>query len=348
MSNEDGPDERSISFEVGPEVREVRDAAVEAFDSALAAAGNGEVMRFMDPQRINAFSSGGPPVWSVAAVPIDAPVGNSTLYLTYGLSEAMDPSRAGANFELSIAVAGEATMWPALVLRALARYMLQSQRELLPGQFMPFPAPITKFFAPPNEREEHPATEMSAAYFLKDPALRSISTPSGDVEVRRVVGMYPDELEMIEPWSIEGWIELMASRDPDFVTDIARASHADDAEIAERIERGAREDGSDFPHVAVDGVAWVQKRDGELRVGLPGGRDARRIHRMLQARLPFGRALLVHDTDPENQLAVAFQPSDSPSAALDDEVLVLSLPAEHPLIGSLNTDEETPITWTLG
>ncbi len=106
-------------------MREVRDDGVEAYDEALAAVGRGEVMHFIDPRRIQRFEAGGPPVWSVASVP----VGDDVLCLTYGFARAIDQER-GVDFEMSVRVPGKAGMWPALFLRALCRYMLSSGRPL--------------------------------------------------------------------------------------------------------------------------------------------------------------------------------------------------------------------------
>jgi hypothetical protein len=85
------PKTQTIEFTVGPDIREVHDAGVEALDAALKKAGTGELMHLLDPRRINAFSSGGPSTWSVAFVP----VGEDHLFITYGNSDRIDPARAG-------------------------------------------------------------------------------------------------------------------------------------------------------------------------------------------------------------------------------------------------------------
>src|SRR5689334_9612774 len=116
------PTER-IEFTIGPDtqLRKPDDAGVGALDDALAALGPGGLLHLMDPRRILAFAAGGPPVWSVAYAPV-GPVGRDHLFVTYGLSDRIDPERQGCGFELSIRVpAAQGAMWPGLFLRALAR-----------------------------------------------------------------------------------------------------------------------------------------------------------------------------------------------------------------------------------
>jgi hypothetical protein len=99
----------SFTFSIGPgdELRTVHDDAVVALDEALEAVGTGGVNHFIDPQRLKSFRSGGPSVWSVATVPTEG----GTLYLTYGFGEAIDPARAGCDFEMSVLVPGAPAMW---------------------------------------------------------------------------------------------------------------------------------------------------------------------------------------------------------------------------------------------
>lgn len=340
--DDDGVVSHSMTFEVGPNTREVHDDAVEAFDSALVSVGTGEVMHFMDPRRINAFSSGGPPVWSVAAVPVD----QGAVYLTYGLSEAIDPSRRNCGFEMSIRVTGSPTVWPALLLRALCRYMIQSGRVLEVGQAMPFPDSITRFFAPEAERHALPESAMNNACFTRDPLLPTIETPHGAIEVRRAFGLYPDEAQLMELWSVAGYVQTIANSDPTLTTDLDRDSHASDAEFVGHIEAGSARDGSAVGYVATPGVTWSND-NGSLQVLLPGGVGARRIHRMLAARMPFGNHLLVHDVDPANQLAVAFEPSETPAIRVEGPTLVVSLPPDHELIASLANAADGTLTWNL-
>lgn len=344
-ADDDGTVTHSISFSIGPgQVRAVHDDAVVAFDEALEAVGDGGVNHFIDPRRIQTFAAGGPSVWSVATVPTDAGV----LYLTYGWSGAIDPARSECGFELSIVVPGAPTIWPALVLRALCRYMLGSGRMLEVGQSMPFPQPITRFFAPPHEAGDYPSCGMMAALFADDPVLPSIYTPRGVVSVRRVVGLYPEELELMHLWSPGGFTSAIAARDPRLRTEITRATLTDDAAFVSAIVDGSRREGSQVSYVAVPGVRW-DSDDAGLRVRFPGGRHAQQIHRMLQARLPFGRHLLVHDIDPECDDAVALEPGPELAFRNDGATLVVTLPANHPLVETFASVGEGPeLRWKFG
>lgn len=347
MSNDDEGTSQSFSFSVGPgQVRQVHDDSVEAFDNALASVGTSEVNHFIDPQRIQSFEAGGPPVWSVATVSTEA----GTLYLTYGFSEALDPGRVDVDFEMSIVVPGEAVMWPALLLRALCRYMLGSKRPLKTGQSMPFPAAISRFFAPPHEQANYPATDMTAAFFAADPLLPSIETGRGVVEVRRAVGLYEDERALFDLWSPQGFLESFAQRDPSLSTGIDRGSLAADASFVSVIEAGSQRDGSQISFVAVPGVQWGQDENNALHVEFPGGEHALRIGQMLRARLPFGNHLLVHDIDPEQTDAVAFEPGEGTLGFRNEgSTLIISIPADHELFESFGAAADGQrVKWKFG
>jgi len=337
-------DSSSITFSIGADdLRSIHDDAVEAFDAALADAGPGAVNHFIDPQRIKGFRSGGPSVWSVATVA----TAGGTLYLTYGFSEAIDPAQAGSDFELSVVVPGPATMWPALLLRAICRYMLVSGRVLEVGQSMPLPGAITRFFAPPHERAGYPDTAMHGIVIAADPLLPTIHTARGAVQVRRAVGVYADELQLMDSWSPAGFVASIAALSGQFVTDVARSSFAADPDVVARIEKGSREHGSEVPYVAVRGVTW-SRGDGVMHVTLPGGADALRILGMARARLPFGHHLLVHDIDPDNPIAVALEPADVVTLREQGATLVVGIRPDDPLFDTLaQAGNETSVRWTL-
>ncbi len=344
MSSDNEGMSQSFSFSMGSgDARTVHDDAVEAFDHALEEAGDGDVNHFIDPQRIQTFESGGPPVWSVATVP----TAGGVLYLSYGLSEAIDPTRIGVKFELSVVVPGEPTMWPALLLRALCRYMLASRRPLEVGQSMSFPDAVSRFFAAPQEQDQFPDTPMSAVIVAGDPLLSSIATERGDVEVRRVVGIHEDERALLDLWTADGFLGLVAQRDAALGTAIDRGSWADDPTFVSTVEEGSRKDGSEVSAVAVAGVRWWQDADKTLHVTFPGGAEARRILAMLEARLPFGHHLLVHDVDPEKRLAVAFEPGDALGFRNEEDTLVVRIPPGHELFDSFAQVGDGPsVEWS--
>jgi len=347
MSSDDEGLRQSLSFTLtADDVRTVREDSVEAFDAALAEVGTGGVNHFIDPRRLQTFEAGGPPVWSVATVPTD----HGTLYLTYGFSEAIDPARIGVKFEMSVLVPGEATMWPALLVRMFCRYMLGSKRPLEIGESMPFPDAITRVFAPPEERGNYPDTAMNAAFFVEDPLLPEIATDHGSVTVRRAVGLYPGERDMLDLWSPEGFRACLVARNPQLVTAIDRAHYTSDDAFVSTIRAGSRKDGSTVSHVAVPGVLWGQDEETHaLTVSFPGGAHAERILEMVRARLPFGRHLLVHDTDPAKTDAVVFEPAGALGFRNEGRTLIMSMPADHELFGTLEQHGDAPgINWKFG
>ena len=242
-------------------------------------------------------------------------------------------------------VPGAPQTWPALLLRALCRYMLGSGRTLEVGQSMPFPDAISRFFAAPAERGQLPDTEMNAAIFVDDPALPKIWTPKGTVDVRRAVGVYGDERQLMDFWSPAGFASQLAARDPNLVTAIHRARLTADPTFVAAIEEGSRRDGSDVSYVAVPGVKWESGDEG-LKLSFPGGPHAVTIHRMVQARLPFGRHLLVHDTDPDNRDAVVLEPGDAIAFRNEGDTLIMTIPADHALLGSFSQVGDGPaVNW---
>ncbi|HEY0883153.1 MAG TPA: suppressor of fused domain protein [Archangium sp.] len=335
----------SVSFTISPgtEMRKVDDGGVEAIDSALARVGTGELLHLMDPKRILGFSAGGPSVWSVALVP----VGDDVLYVTYGNSDRVDASREGVGFELSILVPARCSgFWAGMLLRQLVRYMLMSKRELKVGDFMPFPSSLTQV-TPGTDPQQFPPTEMNAVFLVPDPLLPRIDAPRGAIEVRRVVGIYADERVSMEPWSVLGFAGAMKQSVPRLETDLTRARLTGNAAFLRAMEEGSRREGSQFGFIAVNGVRWTAD-DEKCQVVLPGGAEALRIHRMVEARLRHGRNLLIHDMNPDQQLAVALQPVTNPEdtgLAIEGSVVVLRLTPDDPLLQSLaNAGEQ--LVWT--
>src|SRR5581483_8250163 len=112
------------------------------------------------------------------------------------------------------------------------------------------------------------------------------------------------------------------------------------------MDDGARREGSQFGFVAVNGVRWERVGNG-FRVTLPGGNEMVRIHRMIQARLPHGKHLLVHDTNPEQPLAVALRPSDHLGLGVDGAVLVIDVPADGSILDLFANPAPGPMIWNL-
>jgi hypothetical protein len=333
-----------IEFEVAGPGREIDDAAVGALDEALERLGS-PLYHLLDPRRINRFEHGGPPVWSVGTVPLGA----DRLLVTYGLSGLVDPSRAGVGYELSIRIPDRqegSVPWAGFLLRYLARYVITSGRELKSGDYFPFPSSITTAPFGPNAPADVPMTRMNSVAFTPDPDLPFVELPSGKLELRRVVGLFPEEREAMECWSVNGVLGLMRERNARLSTDIARAPMTTDAAFVGAAKAGSARDGSQYGFVAVDDVDWDD--DGSAYVlSFPGGHEAQRMLAMVRARLPFGKHLLVHSTDPQMPRAIVFVPGAQVAVEAQGDDLVTTLPIDHPIFQAIADADEAGLRITL-
>jgi hypothetical protein len=212
------------TFTLKGEPRPVRDDVLGAMDAALGALG-GELLHAIDPARIMSFTDGGPPVWSVGLVPVGGPR-PYTLLLTYGFSHVFspEPSREGIGHEFSLAVPQGCPVqpWGVALLRHLSRYVLSSGNDLLVGDVMPCHAPITRIPFPPAHHAALPDTSVDSVVVVPDPVLPRITTPHGDIEVRRFVGIDTAELKRLGPMPAAERSAARAKVDPLFLTDISR------------------------------------------------------------------------------------------------------------------------------
>ncbi|MFN7696562.1 MAG: suppressor of fused domain protein [Deltaproteobacteria bacterium] len=205
----------------GADLRPVRSDVVDVMDRVLGRAG--EVMHAIDPARIMSFANGGPPVWSVASVPVTVPRPYGYA-LTYGMSHQLSPEpfREGIGYEFSIAVAGaqHPDVWAVSLLRHLARYVLSSGNELMVGDVMPCHAPITRIPFPPQYHAMMPNTSVDSIVVVPDPVIPRIDTPHGPIEVRRIVGVELRELERLGPMPAAARPAARAAVDPLLLTTI--------------------------------------------------------------------------------------------------------------------------------
>jgi len=210
----------SQSFEIKNPPREVRMDVVEAVDNALTRVGRTEVMHAIDPARVVNFRDGGPPVWSVALTEVAAQL-PYTLFITYGFSNTLspEPGREGVNYEFSLAVANSPTQpWAVALLRHLCRYQLTSGNELMVGDVMPCHAPITCIPFPPQHHAMMPQTPLDSIVVVNDPVLRVIQTPNGPINVRRIVGVTMNDLQVIGPQPVAQRESVLAEINPEFLT----------------------------------------------------------------------------------------------------------------------------------
>jgi hypothetical protein len=265
-------------------------------------------------------------LWSVALASGDG----THLYATCGLSGRIDTGddRTPTTWELSIAVEAEKPpVWPVYLLRYLASYAITTSRPLRIGDFLRLGGPISRRPLVEAARDSVPGTALTAIGITRDPALSSIDTPRGDIELRRVIGLHEDEVQLFEAWSLEGFV---AAAGLDAAIDLDRASRADERTGA-LVREGSRREGSRYGFLEIPGVRWVKEGRGH-RVEFRGA--CARVRRMIEARLPFGRGLLVHDASPYPQSDVGFEPSDARAIEEHGDVLVVSLPSDDPFLES--------------
>jgi hypothetical protein len=303
--------------------RAIDAGSVSALDAALSGVTESEILHAIDPARVNRFEEGGPPVWSVAS----GARRGGTLHVTYGLSGVLDQSRGPISYEFSLAMSGPGQWWPLSLLRQMAKYVLLSRRELKVGDFFQLHAPLPAAVLGPNRPPSEPDTHLTAVAVAADPVIPRVETPRGPVEIRRLYGLSNLDLEMIETWSCAGFMDLVRRRDPELVTDLGRSEwRADRAFVQERDDR-ARKEGATAGALVVPGLRWQGTGDG-YRVVVPGAHHALRIARMMQARLPFGRNMLVHDIQVGPGTAVAIVPGTAMAVRANQETLELVLGAE--------------------
>jgi suppressor of fused len=196
---------------------------VEVLDGALGRLGSSEVMHAIDPGRIVGFADGGPPVWSVGVVEVEAETPFS-LFVTYGLSHVLSPEagREGIGYELSLAVPARCPTqpWAVALLRHLSRYVLSSGNELMAGDVMPCHAPLTYLPFPPAHHASMPATELDSLVIALDPQLGQLETAHGPLDVRRIVGITSDELHRLGPLPANLRAAARAEVDPALLTDL--------------------------------------------------------------------------------------------------------------------------------
>lgn len=329
-------------FELRGEMREVDSRAVATLDAALGAAmadSSGQpaaVMHALDPRRVLAFRSGGPPLWSVGV----ASQGDLHQFLTYGLSRAIDPTMPFA-FELALRVRSVdgPPNWATLMLRTLARYQLSSGREIRPGQFWEMGAAISQAAVAPHDRHIMPNTAMDTLLVAPGP---SLPTPAGPISIRNVFGLDPGERAMLECVPSATFLrELRELVDPTLTVWLDRPSLTEHAAFRARMELAAEREGTDVSATCVPGLRW-RRVGSAFEVTIPAGTGAR-LRAMLAARLPFGRDLFVHSaaTGPGTEMIVS--PSPTLAATSDMGTLLLRMPAGAIQLQMLSNE---PHVWT--
>lgn len=244
-------------------------------------------------------------------------------YVTYGLTELFEgetafpyqPGVSGFGFELTFRLASQephsAPAWPVPMLQRLARYIFRSSNVFRPGDHMHLNGTIGG--------QKH--THIEGALFTLDPTLAPIETIHGEVRFIQLVGVTNDELNAVKDWRCEGFLELMARRNPKLVTDLGRPTMMIDQDFAEACKEGARQEGSSHGSSFASVVKWEDVGNGglDLTIGAIAVED---LLRMLRLRLPYNRPFRLHG----RRNSVRFVPALRAGWKVDGRELVLEVP----------------------
>ncbi|MFC8618595.1 suppressor of fused domain protein [Micromonospora purpureochromogenes] len=250
-------------------------------------------------------------------------------FVSYGMSELYakesdNADESGWGFEFTFRVARTAAesdppMWAANFLQNLARYVFGSGNPFGPGHHLDLNGSISL---------AEPDTAIRAIAFADDPELGVIDTPHGRLRFLQIVGLTLDEYSAIERWDAEGLLAAMAPSLPLLVTDLRRGNLTDEPGVATAVEEGVRRDGSSTGSLFVQEAGWRMEKGGWARRKLTttvtvGANAAERIGRVLRARLPFGRGLLI---EAQNG-SVGFRPGEQVTVTdAGDGFLEIELP----------------------
>jgi suppressor of fused-like protein len=237
--------------------------------------------------------------------------------VSFGLSELYrkereDPSTSGYGFELTIRIArgpaeSHPPMWAIHMLQNLARYVFDSGKVLEPGHHLNANGPIAR----------DTQTALRGLLFVTDPELPAIETPNGRLEFVQTVGVTLDELVAIEAWDGARFAELIAARDPRFITDLARRSLLDDPATAAEVRAATERDGSSMGAFSTERLQVAGDGRGlELTVS---PNVAGYIGRLMRGRLLHERPLTVRAP----QIEVLFEPAPVAEWKRDGEALVV-------------------------
>jgi suppressor of fused-like protein len=125
---------------------------------------------------------------------LTATTATHALYVTAGFTELHaktwpDERLSGWGFELVLRLADADQTWPLDLLQALARYVFDSRRILIPGDHVPARSLLAGAFPP----EQHGANAPIGFLCVEDPVLRGFDGPFGRVELVGLTGILEDE-----------------------------------------------------------------------------------------------------------------------------------------------------------
>jgi suppressor of fused len=241
-------------------------------------------------------------------------------FVTYGFSElyqkeSEDPELSGFGFEMTFRlVTDDVDMdatWVFNFLQNLARYVFETGRVFGEGHTISLNGPI----------QVESSTKIEAITFILDPQLGRIDTPNGSVEFLQIFGLTEDELQAIQYWNSQSFVDLVSERNPMLATDLQRDSLLDDEKFAATVANRTAEEGASSGEFITDLFSFkvsMLTRTCTLKLGALVVDD---LTRRLCGRIPFGRDFLLAG----EQAAVVFVASQSSSWSIEEDTLKLEL-----------------------
>ena len=244
-------------------------------------------------------------------------------YVTYGFSELYakeldDADVSGYGFELTFRLANETRdleppAWALNFLQNMARYVFSSGNCFGANHTLNLNGPIAL---------EH-ATKIEAIAFTPDPQLAPIDTLNGRIEFLQVVGLTLTELETIQDWDAEKFLDELAKDNPLLVTDLSRNCLLDDPAIRSMVEAEIDRDGSKCGLLYTEASRWAIRNDsvGDVAHVSIGANQAERFVKLLRGRIPYGRDFHLLS----KYGSISFFPGDRASWTTDDTGLTITL-----------------------
>jgi suppressor of fused len=257
-------------------------------------------------------------------------------YVTYGFSELYEKESenkelSGYGFELTFRLACGADdedppVWALNFLQNIARYVFSTGNRLEEHHHIDLNGPIAL-------GEE---TEIRAIALAKDPQLGKIDSENGHVAFLQVVGLCPDEYELIIDWDCGRMLECVERQWPLMITDLRRKSLLSDPAFAGLREQAERE-GSSQGETFVTEARWLA--EGDLLQITIGATAARDLVKLLKSRVMHNKPFAVYG----QQQGIVFQPDAQDAWRTRETLAVVSLSPEtaREMLGSLKVERGT-------
>lgn len=274
------------------------------------------------------YALGGPdPLDGISAYKSETPVPHWH-FVTYGFSELYEKEsenaeHSGYGFELTFRLVRkedeeEPPAWALNLLQNMGRYVFGSGNVFRSGDYLDANGPICL----------GADTLLTALAFTYDPELPAIETPNGHVEFIQMVGITADELEAMQAWNTLGVLEAGLVQIPGYITDLSRDSLLEVPAIAEAVERGIEQEGSNTGFLFVDQLGWEPGKKGLFkkqpdRVQL-GAKQAGIIGKLLRGRILKQRSL----TLVSQEIRVIFEQRESAGFHMEDQEVSIRLNRE--------------------